>query len=163
MESYDEPPPGVPLGPLVPEGTALAADPGREWRYRTVVSPPADPASDWRYWAVIPASADRGSDWRYWTIILPCLLTVLAAPVAYAAAALDEVLSVLNSDGSVPGYVSPNGGWIFASVAGAVAAILAALIVSVAPWPRRVRALTVWGIVPLQTGWFVLALYLAGR
>jgi hypothetical protein len=132
-ESYDKPPPGEPPGPPVPAGTPPPAGPGRFPR-----------------------------DWRYWTVIPPCLLAVLVAALATVTGFLGAAFSSINSEG-VAGYVPPNGGWILAAAAGAVIAMLAALRLARSSWPRRIRALTAWGIVPLQVGWVVLAFYLVAH
>ena len=95
-------------------------------------------------------------DWPSWTVIPPCVLAGLLAPIGLLLGLAGEAFRSVYSEG-VLGYVPPSGGWVAAGIAGGFIAMVAALVAAKSIRPRRIAALTAWGIVLLQVGWFVLA------
>ena len=105
-----------------------------------------------------PAARDKypaeAYDWPYWAVVLPCLAAFAAAGLIVAWSLAFQPTNGFDLAGSAVA-------WVQADRAVQLAACLAtaALVIAAAQRPRwrKAIALTVWGIVTLQIGSFVLS------
>jgi hypothetical protein len=92
--------------------------------------------------------------WTYWAVVVPCLVAFAAAGVIVAVSLVSQPTKGFDLAGAAVA-------WVQADRAGQVVACLATAVLLIAaaqrPGWRRTIALTMWGIVSLQFGLFLLA------